>query len=265
MSPPLVPMRFMVFMDFENFKKSCFKNKKDHIVDYPRVPNFLLEHISKRFKWENQNPHLLRAYAYTGQYTRSLIDNMEVYTKRYHEAHDEEPVLVFENKDYKTGKPIKIDIPLSEYIEDTKKNKEGQDRLFDRAKNWRFFEFRTPPLRFDRRKGIVQKGVDVLIATDLVSHAFRDNFDVAVVCSGDDDLLESIRAVKELGKKVIVVADWTACGRGMRKHSDAFINVQDFYNRKTREGKVIPCNDYKEYSHKFIPKDTECVQQKVTK
>ena len=32
-----------------------------------------------------------------------------------------------------------------------------------------------------------QKGVDVLMAIDLISKAFRDQYDIAVIITGDDD------------------------------------------------------------------------------
>lgn len=43
---------------------------------------------------------------------------------------------------------------------------------------------------------LVEKGVDVLIATDLLSMAFNDRYDYAYVISEDTDLLPAIREIK---------------------------------------------------------------------
>ena len=47
-----------------------------------------------------------------------------------------------------------------------------------------------------------EKGVDVKIATDLVSSAFKDNFDVAILVSNDSDFVPAIKEVQQVGKKV---------------------------------------------------------------
>ncbi|MBJ7613571.1 MAG: NYN domain-containing protein [Candidatus Dormibacteraeota bacterium] len=52
----------------------------------------------------------------------------------------------------------------------------------------------------------VEKGVDMRIGVDMLSLASRGLFDVAVLVSGDGDLAEAVRAVKELGKHVELAA-----------------------------------------------------------
>ncbi|MBE8539400.1 NYN domain-containing protein [Geoglobus acetivorans] len=48
-----------------------------------------------------------------------------------------------------------------------------------------------------------QKGVDVLLSVDMVTKAFLDHYDVAVLVAGDQDFLDAIRVVKDFsGKKV---------------------------------------------------------------
>lgn len=69
-------------------------------------------------------------------------------------------------------------------------------------------EYLEVRLGVHRRHGdtMVEKGVDVMMATDMVAGAFRDCFDTAVVVSGDGDFFPAIQAVKDLGKHVEVVA-----------------------------------------------------------
>jgi uncharacterized LabA/DUF88 family protein len=68
-----------------------------------------------------------------------------------------------------------------------------------------------------------QKGVDVLLSTDLVVKAFQDHYDLAMIITGDDDFLDAVNIVKDFtGKRII----------GM-------------YNPKETSSKLIDCFDYK--------------------
>ncbi|RLE45689.1 hypothetical protein DRJ22_03840 [Candidatus Woesearchaeota archaeon] len=100
---------------------------------------------------------------------------------------------------------------------------------------------RTYPLKYENGR-IFQKGVDVQIAVDFVAHAFRDNFDIAVICSGDINLLESLKIVKSLGKKVIVMSHPEVTAINMRKEADFYLDISrlkdeelDEFSRKFTE------------------------------
>jgi uncharacterized LabA/DUF88 family protein len=49
-----------------------------------------------------------------------------------------------------------------------------------------------------------EKGVDVQLATDMITHAFKNNYDVAILVAGDNDFVGAIQAVKDNGKHVEV-------------------------------------------------------------
>lgn len=49
------------------------------------------------------------------------------------------------------------------------------------------------------------KGVDISLATDVLSNTFQDNFDVAVLVAGDADYIPLIAEVKRKGKLVYLV------------------------------------------------------------
>ena len=51
-----------------------------------------------------------------------------------------------------------------------------------------------------------QKGVDTLIALDLVRLAGRSAFDTAVLIAGDRDLAEAVRSAQDFGRRVVVAA-----------------------------------------------------------
>jgi uncharacterized LabA/DUF88 family protein len=61
------------------------------------------------------------------------------------------------------------------------------------------------PLKYVRVLRTEEKGSDVNLATHLVHDAHLDRFDLAVIISNDSDLLEAVKIVKSLGKRVGVL------------------------------------------------------------
>ncbi|MBA7527152.1 hypothetical protein ES705_19326 [subsurface metagenome] len=49
-----------------------------------------------------------------------------------------------------------------------------------------------------------EKGVDILLATDMITHSFKNNYDVAILVAGDNDFVGAIQAVKDNGKNLEV-------------------------------------------------------------
>jgi len=92
------------------------------------------------------------------------------------------------------------------------------DRRYDRARYDRqqsfFSKLRRIPgfsvvlntLRKSRRAdGSIEfriKGDDIHLATDLISNAYEDHYDTAVLVSGDGDFAPAVMQVQKLGKKV---------------------------------------------------------------
>lgn len=64
------------------------------------------------------------------------------------------------------------------------------------------FELRLGRLIRDGNGDLKQKGVDALIATDMVEKAHLNHYDVAVLVAGDNDFLDVVKAVKNAGKQV---------------------------------------------------------------
>jgi len=80
-----------------------------------------------------------------------------------------------------------------------------------KADQQRFFDGlgRTPYLKLhlgrlaDRPDGApVEKGIDIAIAVDMLSLAFKNVYDTAILISDDGDFAYAIDAVRELGKHV---------------------------------------------------------------
>ncbi len=47
-----------------------------------------------------------------------------------------------------------------------------------------------------------EKGTDVQLAVDMVTHAYKDNYDVAILVAGDNDFTGAVQAAKDTGKHV---------------------------------------------------------------
>ncbi len=80
-----------------------------------------------------------------------------------------------------------------------------------------------------RNEDVREKGVDIHLAVDMVRHAFRDNYDVAILCSGDADFIPSLRAVKSAGKNAVCASYpcQLAEDADILGTSDGFIDLDD--------------------------------------
>jgi len=56
------------------------------------------------------------------------------------------------------------------------------------------------------RKTFTEKGVDVAIATKMLTHAMNKAFETAILVSGDKDYLETVQIIKNLGLRVEIVS-----------------------------------------------------------
>ena len=50
----------------------------------------------------------------------------------------------------------------------------------------------------------IEKGIDVGLATDMVSNAYKNTYDIALLVSADADFSDALQAVKDTGKHVEV-------------------------------------------------------------
>lgn len=69
-------------------------------------------------------------------------------------------------------------------------------------------------------KSEVEKGVDVALVTKMLSFGFKDTYDVAILVSGDADYIDAVEQIRNLGKRVEIVAFQGAIAPGLRKIAD---------------------------------------------
>jgi uncharacterized LabA/DUF88 family protein len=87
--------------------------------------------------------------------------------------------------------------------EDRKKYREINKNM-ERVEYIPGFDVRLGTLK-KTKDGYRQKGVDTLIAIDMLSKAYENHYDMAVLVAGDEDFLEVVKSVKNTGKRVIGV------------------------------------------------------------
>ncbi len=93
-------------------------------------------------------------------------------------------------------------------LQDPERNPQGyqdQQKFLTALHNTPYLEVRLGGSK-TRGASTVQKGVDIMIATDLLRFAWDDRYDVAVLVSGDGDFSYAVQAVKDMGKHVEVAA-----------------------------------------------------------
>ena len=71
------------------------------------------------------------------------------------------------------------------------------------------------------RRAFTEKGVDVAIATKMLTHAINRAFETAILVSGDKDYLETVRTVKNMGLRVEVVSFRNSLSQELAAESSA--------------------------------------------
>ncbi|MGC8692603.1 MAG: NYN domain-containing protein, partial [Thermoplasmata archaeon] len=75
-----------------------------------------------------------------------------------------------------------------------------------------------------------QKGVDILLATEMLTFAFRNNYDAAILCSGDQDFLPVLKEIKDLGKRIFVFGFESSVAFKLKNEADKFCKLDDYLN-----------------------------------
>lgn len=252
-------MKVIIFNDKENFDGSLnlinqrFKPKDKRFWNYEKYIPFLVDKLKSIDQLKKADLQLTKTIFYTGKYTSKLINsfkwscnqkiaefNLLIQKQQGLLNHISQQKLPHQtrrriNNEFeaikKTFENKKSDCLWR--IEKHRRNFEGQKDFFEIIAKAPFIEMKTTPLKQSNGE-IYQKGVDVMIATDLVNLAHTNAYDIALILGGDTDLMESIKLIKTLGKTAIIVAYYTPGDPRLSNISDLigigdyFINLKDF-------------------------------------
>ena len=71
-----------------------------------------------------------------------------------------------------------------------------------------------------------EKGIDVQLATDMLTHSFKNNYDAAVLVAGDNDFVGAIQAIKDNGKHVeVALFGREGTSRQLRRVADKVVSI----------------------------------------
>jgi uncharacterized LabA/DUF88 family protein len=75
-----------------------------------------------------------------------------------------------------------------------------------------------------------EKGVDVQLATDMITHSSKNNYDVAVLVAGDNDFVGALQSIKDNGKHVeVALFGKERSSYRLRMVSDRVISINSRY------------------------------------
>jgi uncharacterized LabA/DUF88 family protein len=87
----------------------------------------------------------------------------------------------------------------------------------------------------------VEKGIDIMLATDLLHYAWDDLYDVAILVSGDGDFAYALQTVKNLGRHVEVAYFGSNVSRNLLEVADKSVLLdRDFFTGLWRGKKRRP-------------------------
>jgi uncharacterized LabA/DUF88 family protein len=102
---------------------------------------------------------------------------------------------------------------------------EGQGKFFTRLKYLGYkIVAKTLKVIKQQNKQVQHKAnFDVEIATDAI--LLHDQYDIAVLFSGDSDFVYTLKQLQKLGKKVVVIGAYRATASELRNQCDLYINI----------------------------------------
>ena len=97
---------------------------------------------------------------------------------------------------------------------------ESQNVFFNKLRGFENFEVKTGQI-IPSSQGDRQKGVDVLLAVDMLTKAYENHYDIAVFIGGDRDFIPLIKAVKDqAGKQVYGAVFSRSCSQDLKREFD---------------------------------------------
>ncbi|RUM31989.1 MAG: NYN domain-containing protein [Aquifex sp.] len=92
----------------------------------------------------------------------------------------------------------------------------------------------------------LEKEVDIMLATDMLSLAYRNAYDTAILVSGDSDFIHTVEAVQSLGKRVENATFKKTSSYSLRKVCDRFILLDDYIDvfiMEEKQPEIVPVKE----------------------
>jgi uncharacterized LabA/DUF88 family protein len=93
------------------------------------------------------------------------------------------------------------------------------------------------PRVFKKQRGKKSKRVDITLSTDMLTHAYRENYDIAILVAGDDDYVPLVRAIKDEGRRVVLwfFENSKGLSKGLKLEADFFFDISWFLLKPQKE------------------------------
>jgi uncharacterized LabA/DUF88 family protein len=85
------------------------------------------------------------------------------------------------------------------------------------------------PRIFHKTKGKRSKRVDITLATEMLTHAHRKNYDIAVLVAGDEDYVPLVEAVQNEGRQVVLWALKNGLSPSLKKVCDHYWDIGEAF------------------------------------
>lgn len=255
-------MKAIIFNDTQNFNGSLnlvnsrFNKSNKRFWEYKKYIPFIINKIKNMDAFADKNIELVKTFFYEGRYNSKLITNFtwgcnQKISKLNYMIAKEKKLLDFisqeklsrdaRRKINKHVEEVKGELEKEKQryhhnISKQKRHFKGQKKLFEELDNGSLVDIKDTPLK-QKEGEVYQKGVDVLLAVDMVNLAHNDAYDIAILLSGDTDLVEAVKLVESLGKTVIVFSYHTPKNPRKSNISDLmsygkFVNLKDLTNEE---------------------------------
>jgi len=108
----------------------------------------------------------------------------------------------------------------------------AQSAFFNSVNNIPYTELRLGRLVYNNWPAVppYEKGTDVQLAVDMITHSFKNNYDVAILVAGDNDFVSAVQAVKDNGKHIeVALFGKEGTSRQLRAAADKVITINKKY------------------------------------
>jgi uncharacterized LabA/DUF88 family protein len=87
----------------------------------------------------------------------------------------------------------------------------------------------TDPKVFKKKPNDRTKRVDITLATDMLSHAYNNNFDIAILVAGDEDYVPLVQELKHCGKQVCLWFLKDGLSPDLKRECDHFFDMEEIF------------------------------------